>query len=184
MLFGGSFDPVHVGHLIVAETLADVLDATVHFMPARQQPLKRDTVMAPPDARAAMIELAIAGNPRFHLERLELTLPAPSYTVRTLQALAVREPGTRFALVIGADAAAELPHWHEIEALPALADVIAFTRPGGPEVRHPVITRTVSVPGIEISATAVRERVAEARSVRYLVPEGVREYIVAHGLYR
>lgn len=183
-LFGGSFDPVHVGHLIVADTLAEVLDATVRFMPTREQPLKRRAPGAPPEARAAMLELAIAGNPRFRLERLELALPVPSYTVRTLQALAAREPGTRFALVVGADAAAELPRWHAIEALPGVADVIAFTRPGGVLAPHPAITRTVTVPAIEISATAVRARVAAARSIRYLVPDAVRDYIVAHGLYR
>ena len=183
-LFGGSFDPVHVGHLIVAETLAEVLNARVRFLPAREQPLKRQAAVASPEARAAMLELAIAGNPRFRLERLELALPAPSYTVSTLRALASREPGTRFALLVGADAAGELPRWHEVEALPGLADVIAFTRPGSVVAAHPAITRTVSVPGLEISATAVRQRVAAAQSIRYLVPDAVRDYIGTHALYR
>jgi nicotinate-nucleotide adenylyltransferase len=182
-LFGGSFDPIHVGHLIVAEVLAEALDATIRFMPVREQPLKHHPG-APPEERAAMVGLAIRGNPRFRLERLELELPPPSYTVHTLQALARRDPGNRFALLIGADAAAELPRWHEVDALPALADVIAFTRPGGTVAPHPAITRTVSVPAVEISATAIRARVAASRSIRYLVPDPVREYIAAHGLYR
>ncbi|HXQ28956.1 MAG TPA: nicotinate-nucleotide adenylyltransferase [Gemmatimonadales bacterium] len=183
-LFGGSFDPVHVGHLVVAEALAEELGCTVRFMPAREQPLKRHRPAASPEARAAMLELAIAGNPRFRLERIELVLPAPSYTTRTLEALAAREPGTRFALILGADAVGALPHWHDIALLPRLADVIAFSRPGGLLAPHPAITRTVSVPAIEISATDVRARVAESRSIRYLVPDAVREYIAAHGLYR
>ena len=182
-LFGGSFDPIHVGHLIVADALAEALDATIRFLPAREQPLKRHAG-APPEDRAAMVDLAIRGNPKFRLERLELELPPPSYTVRTLQALARREPGNRFALLVGADAAAELPHWHEVAALSALADVIAFTRPGGSVVPHPAITRTVAVPAVEISATDIRARVAASRSIRYLVPDPVREYIAAHGLYR
>ena len=180
-LFGGSFDPIHVGHLIVAEALAEALDVTIRFLPAREQPLKRQA--APPEDRAAMVDLAIRGNPKFRLERLELELPPPSYTVRTLQALARREPGNRFALLLGADAAAELPRWHEVDALPALADVIAFAR-HGTVAPHPAITRTVAVPVVEISATAIRARVAGSRSIRYLVPDPVREYIAAHGLYR
>jgi nicotinate-nucleotide adenylyltransferase len=183
-LFGGSFDPVHVGHLIAAEAVAEALDATVRFMPAREQPLKHKAPGASPEARAAMLELATAGNPRFRVERIELVLPVPSYTVRTLQALAAREPGTRFALVLGADAASELPRWHEVELLPQLADVIAFGRAGELVAPHPLISRTVAVPGIELSATAIRARVAQSRSIRYLVPDAVRDYIAAHGLYR
>jgi nicotinate-nucleotide adenylyltransferase len=183
-LFGGSFDPVHVGHLIVAEAVAETLDVTVRFMPARAQPLKRHAPGASPEARAAMLELAITGNPRFRLERIELDLPVPSYTVRTLEALVAREPGTRFALLLGADAANELPRWHDVEALPALADVIAFRRAGELVAPHPAITQTVGVPGIEVSATAIRARVAAARSIRYLVPDAVGAYIAAHGLYR
>ena len=131
-----------------------------------------------------MLDLAVAGNPRFRVERIELELPPPSYTVRTLRALAEREPGNRFVLLLGGDAARELPAWHEVEALPGLADVVAFARAGAPTVSHRAITRVVAVPAIDISATAVRERVAQGRSIRYLVPERVREYIAAHGLYR
>ena len=183
-LFGGSFDPVHVGHLIVAEAAADALGMRVRFVPAREQPLKRTAHGASPEHRAAMIEAAIAGNPRFSLERIELELPTPSYTVRTLRALAQREPGNRFVLLVGGDAVRDLPHWHEVEALRDLADVVAFERPGAPTPSHDLIGRTVAVPAIDISATAVRERVAHGRSIRYLVPDAVREYITAHGLYR
>lgn len=183
-LFGGSFDPVHLGHLIVAEAVADALGMKIRFVPAREQPLKRAAHVASPEQRAAMIESAIAGNPRFRLERIELELPTPSYTVRTLRALAEREPGNRFVLLVGGDAVAELPHWHEVDALRGLADLVAFARPGAPPPSHGLIGRTVAVPACDISATAVRERVARGRSIRYLVPDAVREYITAHGLYR
>ena len=186
-LFGGSFDPVHVGHLVAAETVGEALEATVRFLPAREQPLKRAAQAAhgaSPEQRAEMLELAVAGNPRLAVERIELTLPTPSYTVRTLRALAQREPGNRFTLLLGADAAAELGSWFEIDALPQLADVVVFARPGASLPRHPAISRTVQVPALDVSATKIRERVRRGRSIRYLVPDAVRDYIAAQGLYR
>ena len=116
-LFGGSFDPVHVGHLVVAEAVGEALQLAVRFLPAREQPFKRAVHHAAPEQRAWMLGLAVAGNPRFRVERIELDLPAPSYTVRTLRALAEREPGNRFALLLGADAARDLSSWLEVEAL-------------------------------------------------------------------
>jgi nicotinate-nucleotide adenylyltransferase len=188
-LFGGSFDPVHLGHLVVAETAAEVLgggggEATVRFMPAREQPFKRAAHQATPEQRADMLSLAARGNPRLRVEPVELGLPLPSYTVRTLRALGEREPGNRFTLLLGADAAQDLAGWWEVEALPRLADVVVFARPGAPVPRHPLISRVIEVPAIDLSATDVRERVRAGRSIRYLVPEAVREYIAAHGLYR
>lgn len=190
MLFGGSFDPVHVAHLIVAEAAAETLGpgATVSFLPAREQPFKRAAHRATPEQRAAMLDLAVRDNPRLGVERIELSLPTPSYTVRTLRALAARQgkAGNRFTLLLGADAARDLASWWEVEALPGLADIVVFARPGegGAVPKHPLISRVIAVPSIELSATQVRERVTQGRSIRYLVPEGVREYIAAHGLYR
>ena len=184
VLFGGSFDPVHVGHLVAAEAAGEALDARVRFLPARVQPLKRAAHGASPEQRAEMLDLAVAGNPRLAVERIELTLPAPSYTVRTLQALAAREPGNRFTLLLGADAAGELAAWYQVDALPALADVVVFARPGASPPRHPAIGRVVQVPALDVSATMIRERVRQARSIRYLVPDAVREYIATRGLYR
>jgi nicotinate-nucleotide adenylyltransferase len=188
-LFGGSFDPVHLGHLVVAEAVADALEeggggATVRFLPAREQPFKRAAHQATPEQRVEMLELAAVGNPRLRVERIELGLPVPSYTVRTLRALAEREPGNRFTLLLGADAAQDLAAWWEVEALPGLADVAVFARPGAAVPRHPLIGRVIEVPELALSATDVRERVRRGKSIRYLVPEAVREYIAAHGLYR
>ncbi len=183
-LFGGSFDPVHLGHLVVAEAAADALGARVRLMPAREQPFKRGAARATPAQRVEMLDLAVRGNPRLAVERIELDLPAPSYTVHTLRALAEREPGNRFTLLLGADAAAERPAWHEAGALPGLADIVVFGRPGCAIAPNLPIRRVIEVPAIEISATDVRWRVAAGRSIRYLVPDAVREYIAAHGLYR
>jgi len=186
-LFGGSFDPVHVGHLVAAETVGEALGLPVRFLPAREQPLKRavgEAHAASPEQRAEMLELAVAGNPRLRVERIELTLPPPSFTVRTLRALAQREPGNRFTLLLGADAAGELANWFEIDALPELADIVVFARPGAPLPGHPAVGRIVEVPALDVSATVIRERVRQGRSIRYLVPDAVRDYIAARGLYR
>jgi nicotinate-nucleotide adenylyltransferase len=186
-LFGGSFDPVHLAHLLVAEAASEALGgATVRFLPAREQPFKRAAHVATPEQRAEMLDLAVAGNPRLGVERIELGLPTPSYTVRTLRALAEAGRGNRFTLLLGADAAADLAAWWEVEALPGLADVVVFARPGGgAEIPvHPLIRQVITVPSIDLSATEVRARVRAGRSIRYLVPDAVREYIAAHGLYR
>ena len=183
-LFGGSFDPVHVAHLIVAETAADSLGCNVRFLPAREQPFKRSAHQATPEQRAEMLDLAVRGNPRLSVERVELGLPTPSYTVRTLRALGDREPGNRFTLLLGADGATDLAAWWEVEALPELADIVVFARPGASVLRHPLIKRVIAVPMIDLSATKVRERVKQGLSIRYLVPDPVREYIGTHGLYR
>ncbi|HEX9283520.1 MAG TPA: nicotinate-nucleotide adenylyltransferase [Gemmatimonadales bacterium] len=187
-LFGGSFDPVHLGHLVVAEAAGELLGARVRFVPAREQPFKRaahgGVGGATPEQRAEMLDLAVADNPRFSVERIELALPPPSYTVRTLRALAEREPGNRFTLLLGADAARDLPAWHEVDALPDLADVVVFARPGASLPSHRLVGRVIEVPAVDIAATGIRERVRQERSIRYLVPDAVREYIAAHGLYR
>ena len=149
-LFGGSFDPVHLGHLAVAEAAAEALNgATIRFMPAREQPFKRAAHQATPEQRADMLALAARDNPTFQVERVEFGLPVPSYTVRTLRALGEREPGNRFTLLLGADAAADLAGWWEVEALPALADVVVFARPGVAVPSHPLIRRVIEVPAAD-----------------------------------
>jgi nicotinate-nucleotide adenylyltransferase len=182
--------------LIVAEAAADALGCAIRFLPAREQPLKRGARpghLATPEQRAEMLDLALAGNPRLSVEPVELGLPTPSYTVRTLRALSEQkgegegeaEGGrNRFTLLLGADAARDLAEWWEVEALPELADIVVFARPGASVVRHPLIKRVIPVPVIDLSATEVRERVRQRRSIRYLVPDSVREYIASHGLYR
>jgi nicotinate-nucleotide adenylyltransferase len=183
-LFGGSFDPVHHGHLIVGRVAAEVLGIeTLRFVPARQQPFKQGRHGASPAQRAAMLEAAVAGSPGFGVERAELEREGPSYTVDTLRALHAREPGIRLTLLLGADAAAELQDWHRVEEIPRLATVVVFARSGVQVPDSPLIARTIEVPAIEISATEIRRRVREGRSIRYWVPDGVAEYIRSHRLY-
>lgn len=183
-LFGGSFDPVHHGHLIVGRVAGEVLGLdAVRFLPAREQPFKVGLHSASAEHRAAMLELAVAGSPGFEVERAELDRPGPSYTVDTLRALHAREPGLRLTLLVGADAAGELEAWHQADQLPALATVVVFARAGVPRPRSPLIARHIEVPAIEISATEIRNRVRAGRSIRYWVPDPVAEYVTRHRLY-
>lgn len=153
-------------------------------MPTGTQPLKRGRHVASAEQRLAMVTLAIAGESGLSVERLEADRPGPSYTVETLRALRSREPGNEFVVLLGADAAADLDQWHEAAALPGLARVVAFARAGTARSPHPLLHQVVEAPAVEISSTVIRQRVAAGRSIRYLVPDAVAEYIATQGLYR
>jgi nicotinate-nucleotide adenylyltransferase len=184
-LFGGSFDPIHHGHLLVAQSAAETLGlGELRFVPASQQPFKTGTHGASAEDRAAMIERAIAGMPGLALERAELEREGPSYTVDTLRALRAREPGTAFVLLVGSDAAMGMPRWHEAPELGRLARLVAFGRAGAAAGAVPAGIEFITVPAVEISSTAVRERVRRGQSIRYWVPDAVAEFIAARGLYR
>jgi nicotinate-nucleotide adenylyltransferase len=183
-LFGGSFDPVHHGHLLVARVAAETLGLTeLRFVPAREQPFKQGRHVAAPEQRAAMLGLAVAGEEGFRVERVELDRPGPSYTVDTLRAIRDGEPGRPLTLLLGADAAAELGAWRSAAELPGLARIVVFARPGSPVPESPLIERSIRVPAVDISATEIRRRAREGRSLRYWVPDPVAEYIARHRLY-
>lgn len=183
-VFGGSFDPLHVGHLIVAEHAAVRLGLEgVRFVPAGRHPFKTGHG-ASAEHRVAMVELGIRDNPRFVLDPREARRPGPSYTVETLRALAAESPGDALFFLVGADAARELPAWRDAEGIAALATVVALTRPGAVAPAHPLIARILEVPAVDVSATAIREAVRRGESIRYLVPGPVEDYIRRHGLYR
>jgi len=176
-IFGGSFDPIHHGHLIAATSLAEALGLDqVRMVVARTQPLKRNGHGASAADRAEMVGLAVGDNPRLRADRSELDREGPSYTVDTLRSLRAGLPGAELVLLLGADAAAELPRWREAEAIPALARVEVFARGGAGE-------GSKAVPRVDISSTEIRERVRLGRSIRYWVPDAVAEYIAAHRLY-
>jgi nicotinate-nucleotide adenylyltransferase len=183
-LFGGSFDPVHHGHLIVAQVAAERLGLeSLRFLPAREQPFKRGRHGASPEHRAKMLSLALSGAPGFAVEAIELDRPGPSYTVNTLEELRRQEPESEFVLLLGADAATDLPAWHEAERIPQLARVVVFARPGSRVPGSPFISQVIEVPTIDISATEVRRRISRGQSIRYWVPDVVAEYIARHRLY-
>jgi nicotinate-nucleotide adenylyltransferase len=183
-LLGGSFDPIHHGHLIVGRVAAEALGLDqLRFVPAREQPFKQGRHAAPAADRAAMLDLVVSGAPGFAVERVELGRPGPSYTVETLLALRAAEPGIELTLLLGADAAAELGAWHRAAELPALARIVMFARPGTPIPASPLIAAAVEVPAIEISATEIRRRVRAGLPIRHWVPDAVAEYVARHRLY-
>lgn len=207
-IFGGTFDPIHFGHLRMAEEMADALGLErVLFIPAGQPP-HRGAPRTSATHRLEMVRRAIAGNPRFELDARELRRPDPSYTVDTLTALrAERGNEQPLWLLLGADAFLGLPGWHEWRQLFVLANIAIAARPGArlqhpgampDELQHEVSQRQVvagSAAGpagsvllrqmtpLDISATAIRDTLARQGSARYLLPDAVLDYIHEHQLY-
>jgi nicotinate-nucleotide adenylyltransferase len=194
-LFGGTFDPPHAGHLIVAQDAALALGLDrILFVPAAVPPHKQSTSITPAPLRLRMLELALADDGRFGVDPVELQRQGPSYTVDTLRHLTARTPG-EWTLLIGADQYLEFGTWHDTDAIRTMAAIAVLDRagltPGDPHAdgalpgtaRLPDGARRVAVTRIDISATAIRARVAAGLPIRYLVPAVVERFIVEHGLY-
>ncbi len=192
-VFGGTFDPVHVAHLAVAEAARDTLGLErVLFIPAGEPPHKRDRPITAAADRLAMVEAAIADNPGFATSRIEIDRAGPSYSVDTLSALRSGQ-AQRLAFIISAEAYAELPTWHEPERVLELATLVIAPRDGFPQADAGLLGRmfpatTAQVvfldgPRMRLSASEIRARAAAGRSLRYLVPDAVAAYIGDHALY-
>jgi nicotinate-nucleotide adenylyltransferase len=187
-VFGGTFDPVHLGHLVLAEQARTQLGLErVLFIPAGDPWRKAGQPITPSRHRLAMVDLAVADNSHFEVDQREIRREGPSYTVETLRELRAEQPDADLFLILGADALADLPNWHEPEGIVAMAMLAVAPRLDG-ELETPTLAsgRVVSVdmPRIEISATDLRERARRGQSLRYLVPSPVETYIRQHGLYR
>lgn len=179
-VFGGTFDPVHAGHLAIALAALETLPLDrVVFVPARRSPLKDREPAAAADDRLAMLRLATADEPRFSVSRLELDRDGPSYTVDTLEALSGEG---RLFLILGADAAADLARWKRPERVRELATLVVAGRPGTAGLPSGAVR--LDTPLMDISARELRAKAAQARSLRYLVPDPVCRYIEERGLYR
>ncbi len=184
-ILGGSFDPVHHGHCIAADRAAEALGLDrVLFVPCTRQPLKAQEPSASAAQRADMVRLAIAGHARFALETCELDRAGPSYTVDTLRLLRQRRGDERLVLILGADAAADLPRWRAADEVARLAEIAVLTRPGAPEVTSAFVKHFVATPAIEISSSEIRARCLTGKSIRYLVPDAVGDYIARYRIYR
>jgi nicotinate-nucleotide adenylyltransferase len=185
-LFGGTFDPPHLGHLVVAQDAWSALGLErVRFMPAGVPPHKTGAPVTVAAVRRAMLEAAIDGDPRFEVEDAELRRAGRSYTVDTLRALRAAEPAAELVLLLGADQYAEFETWRSPEEIRRLARVAVLTRDGsrrGDEGDGSV--EWVCVTRVDISSTAIRRRCRAGEPIRYLVPAGVAALIDAHGLYR
>jgi nicotinate-nucleotide adenylyltransferase len=194
-IYGGSFDPIHLGHLLVAEATREALAlARVLFVPARVSPLKPHGPVAGAEHRARMVALAIEGNPHFALSRVDLDREGPSYSVDTVARIRDEAPDADLYFLVGMDALPDLPRWRDPERLLALCRLAAFGRPDAPPLDRAAIEaalpgsaariEAVQVPAIAISSTDLRQRLREGRSVRYRVLPTVEAYLHAHHLYQ
>ncbi len=187
-LFGGTFDPIHLAHLVLAEQVGEAVGLeTVIFVPAGRPPHKEVGASAPPHHRRAMVELAVTGNPRFTVSGIELETDGPSFTIDTVRRLKAAGAG-RVALIIGGDSLVEMSTWREPESLLAECELLVVERPGYDLMLAPAAyrerARVVPALKLDIASRTIRARVGAGQSIRYLVPEPVRAYIEHHGLYR
>lgn len=198
-LFGGTFDPVHIGHLISAEFLAErlYLDRVI-FIPARIPPHKSNLRITSAEDRVNMLRLATADNPIFWISTYELEKEGPSYTIDTVKYFKSRSSEDEFILLIGADSLSELPDWHRFQELVELIEIKAAYRGGfdpqgvlgrlrmrvSDDVFCKLKDSLVPTPTIEISASQIRQRVRSGLSIKYMVREAVEEYIYRKGLYK
>ena len=188
-LFGGSFDPVHNAHLALAHAALATLELDhLRWIPAGQPWQKSGIPMSPAAHREAMVRLAIAGEPRFLLDRIEIERPGPSYTLDTVHELTAKHPGTQWFLILGHDQYAGLHTWGGWRELLGLVTLAVANRPGSQdhvdsEVRA-FPTEVVPLPMLDVSATVVRQAVASGADISKLVPAQVARYIEIHGLYR
>ncbi len=195
-VLGGTFDPIHNGHLLLAEEVRAKLNlAETLFVPAGQPWLKADNHISSAERRVEMVRLAIADKPYFKMETLEVDRPGPSYTVDTIAELKARRgSGDQLFFILGADNLAELPLWWEPSRLISMCHLVVVPRPDYPlpslkalAAIIPGLSQKVMLmdkPEIDISASAIRGRVARGLSIHHLVPEPVELYIQQHELYR
>lgn len=187
-VFGGTFDPPHVGHLLLAADACDALalDRLI-FVPARAQPFKVDTPpVASPTDRLEMVRIAVADDAHYGVDDAEILRKGLSYTVDTLEHLAERHLGAELFLLMGEDALTGFPKWRNAERIRALATIAVMARSDGDRSQQSGVQGSVSVSTrrVDVSSTEIRERLRAGKSIKGFVPEGVERFIEARGLYR
>ena len=190
-IMGGTFDPIHNGHLVAASEVADIfqLDEVV-FVPTGQPWQKAGKKVSDAEDRYLMTVIATASNPRFNVARVDIDRPGATYTVDTLRDMRKKYPKDELFFITGADALASIMSWHDWEAMFELAEFVGVTRPGYElaedmlPVEHQERTHLIESPAMAISSTNCRERAAAGRPVWYLVPDGVVQYIAKNNMYR
>ncbi len=197
-IIGGSFDPVHIGHLIIAQDALERLELDeVVFVPAAIPPHKQHLQQVAPKHRLNMLKLVTETDLRFSVSDLEILRGGVSYTLDTVKLLREERPGVEWVLIVGSDTLVDLHNWYKIDELLELCEVASFLRPGESSVdaivrkiklstdrKERLLANLIEAHLIEISSTEIRMRVAEGLGIRYLVPPEVEMYICEHGLYR
>ncbi len=194
-ILGGTFDPVHMGHLVLAETARDTLRLDqVYFVPAADPPHKQGKVIAKKADRLAMLELALASNPAFNVSLIDLERPGPHYTADMVELVRKRlAPEDELWFLMGLDSLIDFPNWQEPDRIRRTARLAAATRPryeinwSPLEIALPGIMQEVTLlpmPGVSIASQNIRRKIQHGSSIRYLVPETVQDYMIEKGLYR
>jgi nicotinate-nucleotide adenylyltransferase len=182
-ILGGTFDPPHIGHLVVGNEVLDALGLDeIRFMPNHMPPHKKKTTSVTDADRLAMLTFAIEGNDFFSIETIEIERKGTSYTYDTMRLLKEREPGCEFYFIIGADMIEYLPKWHKIDELMQLVKFVGVKRPTYSESTDYPVTM-VDIPEMFISSSMIREKIKKGRTVKYLLPEKVITYIEENHLY-
>jgi nicotinate-nucleotide adenylyltransferase len=188
-VMGGTFDPIHHGHLVAASEVADFLGLDeVIFVPTGQPWQKEDRKVSPAEDRYLMTVIATASNPRFSVSRVDIDRPGETYTIDTLRDLrSERGPDTEFYFITGADALTKMISWRDADELFGLAHFVGCTRPGHQLTLSDLPAERITlleIPALAISSTECRERVRGGHPIWYLVPDGIVQYISKRGLYR
>lgn len=180
-IYGGTFDPIHHGHLILAREAVETLGLDkLIFVPARVSPHKQHSPVASAEMRLSMLQAAISGESHFAADACELRRPPPSYTIETIEHIRQREGASELYCCVGEDNVPLLPSWHRFDELKKMVRFVVLDRSGSENIHdYPVVCRK-----IDISATEIRKRVASGRSIRYLVPREVEEIVRRHNLYQ
>ncbi|AYC29690.1 nicotinate-nucleotide adenylyltransferase [Paenisporosarcina cavernae] len=183
-LFGGSFNPPHIAHFILANEVYHAGDFDeLRFMPTNISPHKQALAMLRPEDRVRMLEAVTKTFPYFSVETIELEREGVSYTYETLRALKEREPDTVFSMLIGADMIENLPSWYKIDELQQLVHFVGVRRPTY-EVKSTIPVELFNTPELQLSSTIIRERLSRNQDVSFLVPNEVKEIIIREGWYR
>ncbi len=193
-IYGGSFDPIHFGHLLLAERCRETLALDeVWFIPAAVSPHKQNREVTPGRVRADMVEFATAGFPEFKVSRIEINRPGPSFTVQTLEQIQQADPSRELFLLMGADAVADLSTWRDPERILELSQIVAVNRgqvPPDLSSLEPLLMKTgrciqsVEMPAVPYSASEIRDRVSRGQSIRFLTPRPVEMLIQQKRLYQ
>lgn len=183
-ILGGTFNPPHIGHLIIADQVRDQLDLEkILFLPSANPPHTSDKKTIDAHYRVKMVEKTIQENPNFELDLTEIKRGGKSYTFDTIKELKEKQPDVDYYFIIGADMVEDLPTWHKIDELVQIVQFVAVNRPSySLDTPYPVIR--VDVPRIEVSSTELRKKVSNRCSVKYLISDEAIEYIETEGLYK
>lgn len=182
-ILGGTFDPPHHGHLLIANEVLSALELDeIWFMPNQEPPHKKKSAAVTNENRLEMLRLALEGNCQFCIQPIELKRKGPSYTIETMKIILSKYPDDQFFFIIGADMVEYLPKWHEIDELVKLVQFVGVERPAySHDTPYPIIY--VDVPAMEVSSSMIRERLKTGKTVRYLLPDSVIQYIKENHLY-